>query len=235
MLHFNELEIRDYSFEQKLRLHPIQWQGQWINNWFSNFHTLGSVITYKGYVTRCLELAYVAAKNPDILVDYITKEGMVYTQIRFIDLIFRLNNPGTAKRLSKPKYMKGLIDTRPDWEYVKLSAMDNFLRQRWRPNTPETNKLVNMIAHDRIEGISDDPIMEINNWGDRVWGVTINDWCGRNALGRLLHVIVLEFMSTGNISYGASEEHWIIRQAELIRFLNDTYDGGKTCVFDREY
>jgi hypothetical protein len=94
---------------------------------------------------------------------------------------------------------------RPDWEHVNIAAMDFFLRQKWVPGTPEFDQLLRQAY----------PIVEFNNWGDRRFGAMIDNGRGRNALGLLLALIVIEYHN-GGIEPGAPEERWAERQVELI-------------------
>lgn len=78
--------------------------------------------------------------------------------------------PGDAKRLGRR------VTLRPDWETIKLSIMERYLRQKFsRPDLAR-----------RLSAVSN-PIVEENTWGDRYWGVCRG--IGRNELGKLLEKI----------------------------------------------
>lgn len=78
-------------------------------------------------------------------------------------------SPSRSKQLGKR------VKLRPDWEQVKYSIMEKALRIKFAPGTYSANKLI------ATEG----EIVEWNNWGDRIWGKTL-DGIGENHLGKLL-------------------------------------------------
>jgi predicted NAD-dependent protein-ADP-ribosyltransferase YbiA (DUF1768 family) len=114
MANFSDLTIRTYKPQ------PLIYKGRFVKNWFSNFERDGHPITYRGHTTDCLEVAFVASKNP-------TPE--------FIDLVFKAG-PGEAKRLGRNTQL------RADWDEVNIAAMDFFLRQKWQPGTNIANRLM---------------------------------------------------------------------------------------------
>jgi predicted NAD-dependent protein-ADP-ribosyltransferase YbiA (DUF1768 family) len=218
--HFDKLNIRDYSFARdwdENYKEPRIMRGSYIRNWFSNFERIGAPITYRKHVTDCLELAYVAAKNPDLFVDKRNKNNDLIEMVPFIDLVFEVNNPGKAKKIGRS------IELREDWDYMSIACMDQFLRQRWRPGLECTDRLIGMITR----YIKTSSIIELNNWNDNRFGVIANKdaWVGRNALGLLLHNIAKEILDTNELSYGAPEEKWISHQTVLIDTLNNLEDG----------
>jgi hypothetical protein len=64
-----------------------------------------------------------------------------------------------------------------------------------------------------------------NNWNDRRFGATIDNGRGRNALGLLLALILIEYYE-GEVRPGAPEEKWAERQVELIARMNALPDYG---------
>lgn len=197
MLHFNELSIRSYTLPDK-----FDYKGPFVRNWFSNFEDIGSTIEYHGYTTTILEKAYVACKNPTVIID----------DKSFVEHVFSIRDPGKVKFAGRPKSRGGLVDIRDDFEYTKLAAMDCFLRQRWRPELTCTGRLLGTSR----------PIVEWNNWHDNLWGIDIRRCTGRNALGRLLDRICIEIETTGDLKYGADESDWIKHQEILICGLNSS-------------
>jgi len=83
--------------------------------------------------------------------------------------ILAADTPGKAKRLGK------LVNLRPDWNDVKLSVMENLLRQKFHKDT----LLYKMLRHTRGK-----TLIEGNYWGDTFWGVSRGR--GENHLGKLL-------------------------------------------------
>ncbi len=70
---------------------------------------------------------------------------------------------------------------RPDWEQVKLSIMEDLLRQKFTLGTRLASKLLETGTQELIEG---------NYWGDDFWGVCTSK--GQNHLGKLLMKIRTE-------------------------------------------
>lgn len=86
--------------------------------------------------------------------------------------ISEIPTPGQAKRFGRRLVL------RPDWESVKMQAMETVLRKKFRD--PDLRRfLINTAPARLIEG---------NTWGDKFWGaVWINgEWVGQNNLGKLL-------------------------------------------------
>lgn len=200
MANFAQLHMRAYPDPGAL-----VWRGSFIHNWFSNFDAVGAPVEYRGFRTPRLELAFVAAKNPDQIVPHAAGRGTT----TFIERIFSASTPGEAKRLGARKERGGIVDLRDDWDDVNIAAMDCFLRQRWQPDHADSRQLAAMQA----------PIVEWNNWRDNRWGATHRDRRGQNALGLLLDTLVPEILS-GHVAPGADEAHWHERQSELVATLN---------------
>lgn len=68
------------------------------------------------------------------------------------------------------------IKLRDDWDSVKIGFMKRALIIKFTQNPYWRQKLID----------HNDVIIEWNNWGDKYWGVTINDCLGNNVLGVLL-------------------------------------------------
>lgn len=90
---------------------------------------------------------------------------------------FQFGTPGQAKR----KGRKLLI--REDWEHVKLKIMRQCIQSKFRHSELRARLLM---THPR-------PLIEGNNWGDKVWGAVVEsrngpiiEWFGENWLGKLL-------------------------------------------------
>lgn len=81
--------------------------------------------------------------------------------------------PGDAKRLGRR------VALRPDWEAIKISVMEQYLRQKF--SSPQLARQLKAVSG---------AIVEDNTWGDRFWGVCRGS--GRNELGRLLEKIRAE-------------------------------------------
>jgi ribA/ribD-fused uncharacterized protein len=116
----------------------------------SNFYL--SPVGYLGVEFPSAENAYQAAKSTD-------RE----TQLGFLSM-----TPGQAKRAG----MK--VALRADWESVKLSVMEDVVREKFR-----RKHLADMLLS--TGGVE---LVEGNTWGDRFWGVCRGK--GENHLGRIL-------------------------------------------------
>lgn len=110
-----------------------------------------------------VEHAYQAAKtlNPD--------ERKLFTALHF--------TAGDAKRLGQS------IQIRTDWEHVKLSIMEDLVRQKFE-NKPLR---VQLLATDKAE------LIEGNYWHDNFWGdckcIKHLGVPGQNHLGKILMII----------------------------------------------
>jgi hypothetical protein len=194
-----DLHLRRYDPQ------PVSYRGRFVNNWWSNFAAVGEPVVYRGQSTRILEYAYVAAKNPDAIVSDPTGPGT----IRFLDRVFMERSAGAAKKIGSPRSRGGIVELKPGWDEESIAAMDAFLRQRWQPSHRDTQRLM-------AEPL---PHVEVNNWGDNRFGVTLKDWTGRNCLGLLLDII-LDEARNGHVSPGADEVDWRQWQVELVEKLN---------------
>lgn len=86
---------------------------------------------------------------------------------------------------SEAKKQGRLIPLRHDWEQIKYEVMKKGLRVKfnsepWKQLLLDTDK---------------DMIIEWNNWGDKIWGVTIDDCIGNNLLGNALMEIRTELQN----------------------------------------
>lgn len=68
------------------------------------------------------------------------------------------------------------LKLRSNWEDLKYSFMKEAVR----------TKFLVPFWRDQLLASGDDMIIEWNNWGDKIWGVTINDNEGQNLLGKCL-------------------------------------------------
>lgn len=88
--------------------------------------------------------------------------------------ILRLTpKPGNVKRIG------GRVPLRGDWEEVKISIMEDLLRQKFAPGT----------EHHDVLMAEEGEIVEWNNWHDQFWGkchCLRHKRTGRNELGKIL-------------------------------------------------
>ena len=83
-------------------------------------------------------------------------------------------SPEAAKRLGQQ------VTLRPDWEKVKYGIMESLVRQKFTYHSYLRKLLLDTGDAILIEG---------NNWGDRIWGMTRNEageLVGNNWLGKIL-------------------------------------------------
>ena len=119
--------------------------------WLSNFYPCE--VKYEGITYPTVEHAYQAAKTRD-------------TEIR--KRIAYLPKPGQAKREGRK------IQIRGNWEFIKISTMEQLLEQKF--TQPKFKKLLL-----ETKGIR---LIEGNKWGDIFWGMC--EGRGANYLGGLL-------------------------------------------------
>ena len=110
-------------------------------------------VSFEDEVYPTVEHAYQAAK---------TLDQKQRTTIR------EQGTPGKAKKRG------GKIELRPDWDVVKVSVMEQLLRQKF--GKTELKKFLAMT--------NGAVLIEGNSWGDVFWGVC--DGVGENHLGRIL-------------------------------------------------
>lgn len=76
---------------------------------------------------------------------------------------------------SESKYLGRRVTLRRDWENVKVSIMKQAVTLKFEQHPDLLQKLL----------ATKGPIIEWNNWNDRIWGVTL-DGIGKNLLGNIL-------------------------------------------------
>lgn len=76
--------------------------------------------------------------------------------------------PGQAKRYGRT------LKLRPDWEKIKLTVMEDLVRQKFKH--PNLARL--------LQATDDAELVEGNTWGDTFWGVCKGQ--GQNHLGKIL-------------------------------------------------
>lgn len=133
------------------------------NRWLSNFWPCEVYLDELKF--RSVEAGYVAAKTTDIDV-------RKYVQ--------SLDSSGKCKAFGKT------MTIRSDWKKVKLSVMENLLRQKFSQGTELAEKLLETYPKELIE---------CNTWNDTFWGVCNN--VGKNHLGKLLMKIRRELRVKG--------------------------------------
>lgn len=79
----------------------------------------------------------------------------------------------------KSKTYARTIQLRPDWEEIKEAVMFLALKRKFGPKTSWGHRLKNYKG----------PIVEWNNWGDKIWGRCIFTNEGENKLGSMLEQI----------------------------------------------
>ena len=145
----------------------------YLSNWFSNFDPVDNPIVDEfGIEYYSVERAYQASKSLDR-----------NTRLRFTDMSVK---EGDIKRLGSN------IECRKDWEEVKFSIMENYVRQKYTKNDIHQKELIRSYPHD---------IVEWNMWHDNVWGICMCERCinsgkkGSNKLGTIVMLIRREIMN----------------------------------------
>ena len=118
----------------------------------SNFYP--SPIVYEGRHYPTVEHAYQAAKT------VIAEEKEIIQQIP---------RPGPAKRAGRR------VTLRKDWESIKIRVMDQLIKEKFKPGSQFTRRLLDT---------GDLPLQEGNTWGDTYWGICNEK--GHNHLGKIL-------------------------------------------------
>ena len=126
-----------------------EFRGQY--RFLSNFYPC--LIEFEGNVYISVEHAFQAAKT----LDEDWRES-----------IFWARTPSDAKRIGRK------VPLREDWEEIKLSVMENLLRQKFNIFDFKSALLAT----------GDEELIEGNWWGDTFWGVCNGQ--GENHLGKLL-------------------------------------------------
>ena len=137
-----------FEFEEKSSIGSFSGK----NRWLSNFWPCEVYLDELKF--RSVEAGYVAAKTTDLDV-------RKYVQ--------SLDSSGKCKAFGK------IMTLRSDWKEIRLSIMENLLRQKFSQGTDLAEKLLETYPKELIEG---------NTWNDTFWGVCNN--VGKNHLGKLL-------------------------------------------------
>ena len=116
-------------------------------------------VMFEGLEFRSVEVGYVAAK---------TLDQNIRKQVQ------QLKTSGECKAFGKT------ISLRSDWKYVKISIMENLLKQKFAKGSELGDKLLETYPKTLIEG---------NTWNDTYWGIC--NGVGKNNLGKLLMKIRL--------------------------------------------
>lgn len=120
----------------------------------SNFYP--AIVEMDGEIYPTVEHAYQAAK---------TTIQKIRSQIR------SKSTPGGAKRLGDNRKF---VTLRPDWEYIRVSTMENLVRQKFQ----------NQDLKAMLVATGDQELVEGNSWNDTFWGVCRG--VGDNNLGKIL-------------------------------------------------
>lgn len=142
----------------------FEYRGKWIHNWFSNVAP-SPIVLSTGQITD----VWPSVEN-------------YYQAMKTEDMptqeAIRMASPAESKRMGRKVHM------RPDWDNIKKDVMMRALRVKFSLSP----------WYEALVGTGDQPIIEWNNWGDRIWGVT-EDGVGQNLLGICLMEIREEFKS----------------------------------------
>lgn len=82
------------------------------------------------------------------------------------------STPGEAKQLGKQ------ADIKPDFEFAKIAIMKKLL----------LSKFSNPVLQQKLIDTKNSNLIEVNNWNDTFWGVTV-EGNGLNTLGNLLEEV----------------------------------------------
>jgi len=118
----------------------------------SNFYF--SPFVYQEVKYNTVEHAYQAAKT----LDPIEKHA-----------ILNALTPGRVKRIARD------VTLRSDWEEIKLSVMERFVREKFTQNKDLLDRLIATGNEELVEG---------NTWKDTYWGIC--NGVGENHLGKIL-------------------------------------------------
>lgn len=139
----------------------------WLNNWFSNFDQFKIPI------------------KDEYGIEYYSVERM-YQACKTLDKNIRINFTDMSLTEGEIKKLGNTINIRPDWEEVKLSVMENCVRQKYSNNPEHREELIRSIPFE---------IVEWNRHHDNFWGVCICQKCsrdkiiGKSYLGKILMLI----------------------------------------------
>lgn len=138
-----------------------EFQGEF--RWLSNF--VSANIELDGIKYASVEHAYMSAKSDDPEWKAFCADAK--------------NKPGEVKRKSKT------IQVKSNWNDVKLSVMENCVRQKFNQEPYKTKLLATGNIH----------IQEGNTWKDTFWGIDLKTGNGFNNLGKLIMKIRTELTS----------------------------------------
>jgi ribA/ribD-fused uncharacterized protein len=99
-------------------------------------------------------------------------------------MIMQAGSPQEAKKLGRSRK---LFKIRPDWEQVKDSLMEGFVREKF---------LKYKVLRAELLATDDAELIEGNWWHDAVWGMVKDSsgkWVGENRLGNFLMKLRSEF------------------------------------------
>ena len=122
-------------------------------SFLSNFYD--APVEYEGVTYKNSEAAFQAAKTTD------PEKRKAFASY----------SGAEAKRAGRR------LSLRSDWDSVRLSVMENIIRNKFTQNPELTQKLLSTGNTELIEG---------NAWNDRFWGVDERSGVGENNLGRIL-------------------------------------------------
>lgn len=127
-----------------------EFQGEY--RFLSNFWL--TKVEFEDIIYPSVEHAYVAAKT----LDFTTRKTIAAIQ-----------KAGDVKRFGRR------LKIREDWEQIKLSVMEELVRQKFTTNLSLKEKLI---------ATGEQQLEEGNTWGDTFWGVCRG--VGQNNLGNIL-------------------------------------------------
>ncbi|MFZ3584570.1 NADAR family protein [Loktanella sp. DJP18] len=137
----------------------------------SNF--ADSTVVMYGISFPTVEHAFAAAKlDPN---GGVHPREAVFAEMR---VIAAASHPNAAKKLGRRKVWEGRPFMRPDWDTVKEDLILTLLRRKFED--PDLRR--------RLLDTGDVPLVELNTWGDDIWGMIEEDGIlrGRNMLGEML-------------------------------------------------
>jgi len=142
-----------------------KFEGRW--RFLSNFYACR--IEHQGITYPSVEHFYVAMKvNDQQLID-----GRYYTPGDFREMIARISNPGSVKRIGSK------VKLRSNWDEKKLDIMNWAVRQKFKDESL-AQMLLSTDGQELIEG---------TYWHDKFWGICTCAKCsnkGENHLGKIL-------------------------------------------------
>jgi ribA/ribD-fused uncharacterized protein len=136
------------------------------SSFLSNFHLIPGKMTFMGFGVITSEHAYQMMKTTDL-----NDRAWIALQ----PTAYKAKAAGSKKGLAGRK-----ITLRPDWDVVKFSIMEQVVRAKFFQHAGLAKMLL-MTGNARL--------VELNWWGDDIWG-----WCpkkgnGSNHLGHILETI----------------------------------------------